>query len=85
MNCDRDAVRAAIKTCNAKDLRLVRLVRIQDTLHLAEIEISEAMVAEARTTPGMLLTSEPKPMQFDEAGDFTRPVLTDAKAECSVP
>jgi hypothetical protein len=82
MECDRDAVRVAIKTCHAKDLREVRLVRIQDTLHLAEIEISEALIAEARATPGMVLTGEPEPMQFDEIGDFTR--LTSVGATAGV-
>jgi hypothetical protein len=80
MDCDRDAVRVAIKTCHAQDLREVRLVRIQDTLHLAEIEVSEAMVAEARGTPGVVLTSEPEPMRFDESGDFSGPVLGSATA-----
>jgi hypothetical protein len=70
MECDRDAVRVAIKTCHARDLSKVRLVRIQDTLHLSEIEISEAMIEDARLTPGMVITSEPKLMQFDENGDF---------------
>jgi DNA invertase Pin-like site-specific DNA recombinase len=69
-------VRVAIKTSHAKDLTNVRLVRIQDTLHLSEIEISEAMIADARLTPEMvLLTDAPEPMRFNAAGDFASAVL----------
>lgn len=44
------AVKAAIKTCNAFDLNKVRVVRIQNTLEIGEIWISESMMEEASKT-----------------------------------
>lgn len=65
---EREAIQAAVKTCGARDLSRVRMVRIPDTLHLAEIWISEALVDEARADPAITLRGEPRPMQFDDAG-----------------
>ncbi|SDF60811.1 lactate racemase domain-containing protein [Sporolituus thermophilus] len=67
---DRDAIKAAIKTCNARDLTKVRIVRIKNTLHLGEIYISEAMLDEARTKPGITILTDPAPMRFDDQGEL---------------
>src|SRR5690606_34399659 len=64
------AIKAAVKTCNILDLTRVRLVRLQDTLHLGEIEISESLLAEAESHPDVEVISEPAPMAFDEAGNL---------------
>lgn len=68
METERDAILAAIKTCNAKDLTQVRLVRIQDTMHLGEIWISEALLGEAKANPGIDVCGEPEMMKFDDQG-----------------
>jgi len=65
---DRDAIRAAIKTCNILDFRQCRLARIRDTLHLGEIEISEPLVPEAKRHPDIDIVSEPYEWTFDEEG-----------------
>lgn len=65
---DRDAIRAAIKTCNILDFRQCRLARIRDTLHLGEIEISEPLVPEAQRHPDIDIVSEPYEWTFDEEG-----------------
>ncbi len=65
---DREAILAAVKTSGARDLSRVRLVRIHDTLHLADIWISEALVDEARMKPAMEVVGEPQPMRFDDEG-----------------
>jgi len=65
---DRDAIRAAIKTCNILDFRQCRLARIRDTLHLGEIEISEPLVPEAERHPDIDIVSEPYEWTFDEEG-----------------
>ncbi len=70
MECDRDAVKAAVKTCNAKDLSKVRLVRIKDTLHLDEILVSEALLAEVAAHPRLTAAGEPAAMRFDAAGNL---------------
>ncbi len=67
---DRDAILAAVKTCNAPDLATVRAVRIKDTLHLKEIEISESMLAEAASIPELEVLSPPSEMTFDEGGNL---------------
>lgn len=72
LECDRDAVRAAIKTCNARDLAKVRLVRILDTLHLEEILVSEALLGEASANPRLTVVGASEEMLFDVDGNFAR-------------
>lgn len=67
---DRDAILAAIKTCNARNLTKARVIRIKDTLHLGEIWISEAMMEEARSTAGATLVGQAVAMEFDEQGNL---------------
>lgn len=69
---DRMAIKAAVKTCNILDYTTCRLVRIQDTLHLGEIEISETLVEEARNHPDIEILSEPYEMKFDAEGNLQR-------------
>lgn len=70
LDSDRDAILAAVKTCNASDVAKVRAVRIKDTLHLSEIYISEALLAEAATHPELEVLGPPTEMVFDEAGNL---------------
>ena len=70
MDCDLDAIRAAVKTSNALDISKVRLVRIKDTLHLGEIMISESMLEEAKSIPNVTILSEPFALQFDAKGNL---------------
>jgi len=67
---DCDAIRAAVKTCNALDLSKARIVRIKDTLHLREIWISEELIAEAIQKSHVIIESEPQEMTFDSAGNL---------------
>ncbi|MDB5085463.1 MAG: hypothetical protein JWN30_2349 [Bacilli bacterium] len=62
------AIQAAIKTCNILDYKTCRLIRIQDTLHLGEIEISHSLVEEARQHPAIEIISEPYEWIFDKEG-----------------
>ena len=70
--CDLDAIRAAVKTCNALDLSKVRLVRIKNTLQLGEIMISEAMLPDALSLANVTVCSDPFEMQFDELGNLRK-------------
>lgn len=70
LECDQDALLAAIKTCNAKDQKQARIVRIADTLHLGKLQISEALLEEALKMPGITLLNEPAELSFDEAGNL---------------
>src|SRR5690625_4552023 len=62
------AVQAAVKTCNVLDYDTCRLVRIKDTLHLGEIEISLPLLEEAKKHPDIEIVSEPYDWEFDEEG-----------------
>lgn len=63
-------IKAAIKTCNILDYSACRMIRIRDTLHLGEIEISESLLEEARRHPDIDIVSEPYGLIFDENGDL---------------
>jgi len=65
---DLYAIKAAVKTCNILDYTKCRLVRIKDTLHLGEIEISVNMLEEARRHPDIDILTEPYDWQFDSEG-----------------
>ncbi|WP_010269953.1 lactate racemase domain-containing protein [Paenibacillus senegalensis] len=66
----QDAIKAAIKTCNILDYTTCRMVRIRDTLHLGEIEISEPMLEEAKDHPNIEIISEPYELVFNDEGDL---------------
>jgi hypothetical protein len=69
---DREAIQAAIKTSNILDFTKVRLVRIKNTLELAEIEVSEPMLPEAENNPNLQVLSQPYDWEFDENGNLKR-------------
>ncbi len=68
LESDKLAIQAAVKTCNILDYTTCRLVRIKDTLHLGEIEISETLLEEARRHPDIEIISEPYELSFDSEG-----------------
>lgn len=72
LDCDLDAIRAAVKTSNALDLSKIRLVRIKNTLQLGEIMISEAMLPDALSLANVTVCSEPFEMQFDDLGNLRK-------------
>lgn len=67
---DKLAIQAAIKTCNILDYTKCRLVRIRDTLHLGELEISVNLAEEARRLPGVEMISDPYEWQFNAEGNL---------------
>jgi hypothetical protein len=66
----QDAIKAAIKTSNILDYSQCRLVRIQDTLHLGEIEISLSLLEEAMKHTDIEVISEPYDWSFDNEGNL---------------
>lgn len=70
MDTDLLAIQAAIKTCNAPDLKKIRMVRIPNTLKVGEIMISETMLAEAAANSQIEILSDPEPMQFSTSGNL---------------
>jgi hypothetical protein len=65
-----DTIKAAIKTCNVLDYTTCRLVRIQDTLHLGEIEISTTLLEEAMQHADIEILSDAYVWSFNEEGDL---------------
>ncbi|MFB4165375.1 lactate racemase domain-containing protein [Alteribacillus sp. JSM 102045] len=59
------AVKAAVKTCNAKDMKKVRMVRIPNTLEVKDIYVSEGLLDEVRSNPKLEILSDPEPLSLD--------------------
>jgi len=68
MNTEREAIQLAVKTVPRVKSSEARIVRIRNTLSLREIEVSEPLLAQARTHPNMAVVSEPAAWAFDGAG-----------------
>ena len=67
---DRQVFEAAFKSLGLVEPQNARIVHIADTLRLEEMEISEAMLAEAKTMSGVRIVGKPKPMAFDRNGNL---------------
>ncbi|WP_449540186.1 lactate racemase domain-containing protein [Ferdinandcohnia sp. Marseille-Q9671] len=67
---DKEAIQAAIKTCNILDFTKVKMVRIKDTLHVSEIEVSEALLDYINEHPNIEQASDLYELGFDEKGNL---------------
>lgn len=67
---DRACIQIALKTCNYIDRENPRIVHIKDTMRLEEIEISQAMLEEARANEHIQIQGEPHDWPFDEEGNL---------------
>ena len=72
LKSDRQAMQAAIKTCNIPDKTTVRMARIKNTVILGEIEVSENLLDEVRANPYMEIDtrSAPAELPFDGEGNI---------------
>jgi hypothetical protein len=70
---DRLAIQAAIYTVTDGDASRPRIVRIPDTSHVELIEISEALLPEARDRGDLQILEAPRPLPFDAAGNLLPP------------
>jgi hypothetical protein len=66
----RLAIQAAIRTILGVAPQQLRVVRIRDTLHLEEIQISQALAQEALDHPGVELVSAFAPLPFNAQGNL---------------
>jgi hypothetical protein len=64
MPTGEDCVRTAIGTCGKADPAAARFVRIRNTADIRFIEISEALIAEARANPTLALLDAPHPLDL---------------------
>ena len=70
LKSDRQAIQAAIKTCNILKKSEVRLARIRNTVALDEIAVSENLLAEVRANPRLAVAGEPLALGFDANGNL---------------
>jgi hypothetical protein len=69
MNNDREAIQLAVKTVGRVKPENCRIVRIRNTLELAQIQVSEPMLAEVRARPEIFQIASPaNAFVFDAAG-----------------
>jgi hypothetical protein len=67
---DRQAIQAAIKTCNILKKSEVRMARIRNTVALDEIVVSENLIAEVRAHDRLEPLGEPFALNFDTGGNL---------------
>lgn len=67
---DRQAIQAAIKTCNILDKSAARLVRIRNTVALDEIEVSENLLAEMTANRYLTAQGSAYGLPFDADGNL---------------
>jgi hypothetical protein len=68
LDTDREAVEAALGTIGLVKPEEARIVRIQSTLLLEELDVSEALLSEAKQRDSLEILWGPKPLMFDNTG-----------------
>ncbi len=69
MNTDREAIQLAAKTLVQTKPQDARIVRIKNTLHISEIQVSEPLLEEVKAKPDQLsILTTPQPFIFDGDG-----------------
>ncbi len=77
MSTDKEAVQFCIRTCNRIDVQNPRVIRIQNSLHIGQVMLSEAYYADvlAGKYAGLTALDAPAAMAFDKQGTLTTPWL----------
>jgi hypothetical protein len=68
---DREAVEAALGTIGLVKPEEARIVRIQNTLLLEELDVSEALLPEVKHHHTLEMLWGPKPLMFDNIGGLS--------------
>ena len=68
--CDRDVVNTALYTCGHVTAETVRFARIRDTLHLGEMYVSDALLADMSGDERIHVLERGLPLCFDGRGDL---------------
>jgi hypothetical protein len=69
-NTDREAMEVALGTIGLTPPEKARVVRIKNTLHLSEMDCSEALLPEIKAHARLSVASDPIPMTFDGEGNL---------------
>jgi hypothetical protein len=67
---DREVMENALTTIGLATPPQAKVIQIPDTLHLAEVLVSEAYLEEIKQRPDLQILSEPQEMQFDAEGNL---------------
>lgn len=72
VSTDREAIQFCIRTCNRIDRENPRVIRIQNSLHVGQIMLSQAYYEDvvAGRYPGLSALDAPRPLQFDPQDDL---------------
>jgi acyl-CoA synthetase (AMP-forming)/AMP-acid ligase II len=70
-SCDRDAIQAMLLSLPIDSPVQARIVRIRDTLSLADMQISETAYRDVQSREDILLRSSPAPLDFDLHGNLS--------------
>jgi hypothetical protein len=70
MESDREAIQFAVLSCGDIDKEHPRIIRIENTSHVDEIWISEALIPEAKKNPAITLLGESAAFPFDGHGNL---------------
>ena len=70
---DQRAIEVALGSIGLTPPEESRIVRIKNTLHLDEVEVSEVYVNEVRQRPDLEILEGPNPMIFDGDGNLPDP------------
>jgi len=67
---DREAIELVLRSLAVSDIKKIRVVRIQDTLSLVDLEVSESLLLEVKSHPSLSPVSEPSEMSFGPDGNL---------------
>ena len=71
MDNDREALQLALCCCpDAEDQENLKMIRIPNTAHIDDIEISEGLLPLAKANPHIEILTEPYDLPFDEQGNL---------------
>ena len=67
---DQEAIEIALNTVGLTPPEQAKVVRIESTLGLAEVDISEALLEDAKLRTDLEVTGELEPLAFDANGNL---------------
>jgi hypothetical protein len=67
---DQEAIEVALDTIGLTEPEDARVIRIESTLRLTELDISEVLLEDAKLHSRLEVIGETKPLPFDTAGNL---------------
>jgi hypothetical protein len=72
---DREVVQACVETCWQPEWEKVKLAVVPNTLEVAEVWVSPALLADLKGNPHLELVGAPQPLPFDATGNLMQEKL----------